>query len=78
MSTMKQLTIELAIVVAVAAAGFFAGYECALNRAFASGQREVAAYVEDCTIERAHAAQCVIPCSSESDCLTKNGSRDAY
>lgn len=42
------------------------------------GGRAVAAYVEDCTLVRAHADKCSIPCSGERDCVAKNGSRDNY
>jgi hypothetical protein len=40
--------------------------------------REIVAYIEDCTVERAHAGQCSIPCSGDADCVAKNGSRDSY
>jgi hypothetical protein len=40
--------------------------------------REIVAYIEDCTLERARAEQCTIPCSGDADCQAKNGSRDSY
>ena len=74
------------IVIAVLACGFIAGYsyrglsdyEPERHRAFVEGQRDVTAYVEDCTLERARAGECVIPCASDADCVAKNGSRDNY
>lgn len=49
-----------------------------IHAAFVEGQRDVTAYVESCTVERAHAGQCSIPCSGEADCQVKNGSGDNY
>jgi hypothetical protein len=40
--------------------------------------REIVAYIEDCTLERARAGQCTIPCSGDADCVAKNGSGDSY
>lgn len=32
--------------------------------------------VADCTLEDAHAEKCFIPCSTDADCLAKNGQTD--
>jgi len=34
-----------------------------------TGAREANAYIEDCTLARAHAGLCAIPCGSDTDCL---------
>jgi hypothetical protein len=81
---MKHTLGEIAILVAVAASAFFAGYvthkytDAEIHNAFVEGQRDVTAYVEDCTLELAHAERCTIPCSGDSDCVAKNGNRDNY
>lgn len=40
--------------------------------------REMVSYIEDCTLTNAHAGRCTIPCSTDADCMAKNGTRDAY
>lgn len=55
-------------------AGAYGGYQ----RGFTAGQREMAAYVEDCELVDARAGKCVIPCGGDADCVAKNGSGDNY
>jgi hypothetical protein len=71
--------------IAVLASGFVAGYSYrgelnleAAHAEFVDGQRDVTAYVEDCTLEAAHAERCMIPCSGDADCLAKNGTKSNY
>lgn len=40
--------------------------------------REIVTYIEDCTLARARAGQCSIPCADDADCVAKNGTRDNY
>lgn len=74
----------LPLCIAIAITGFGCGYyfhsstDAEIHAAFVEGQRDVTAYVEDCTLELAHAERCTIPCSGDSDCVAKNGSRDNY
>jgi hypothetical protein len=75
----------IAITTLILACGFTAGYSWrgelnteAAHAEFVAGQQDVTAYVEDCTLERARAGQCSIPCASDADCVAKNGSRDNY
>ena len=86
---MKLRLLQLAIVATTATIltfGFIAGRlsvatcpdPVSVHAAFEEGQRDMTAYVEDCTLERARAGECVIPCSSESDCVAKNGTKDNY
>ena len=65
---------RLLIITFTLACGFIAGYYWPrVNEA-----RVIAAYVEDCTLADAHAQRCTIPCSTDTDCVQKNGTRDAY
>jgi hypothetical protein len=76
----------ISVTLFILACGFIAGYsyrglndyEPERHAAFVEGQRDVTAYVEGCTVERAHAGQCSIPCSGDADCVAKNGSGDSY
>lgn len=75
----------ITIVMFILACGFVAGYtyrgELNVRDAhaeFVSGQRDVTAYVEDCTLANAHAGLCALPCANDADCVAKNGSRDNY
>lgn len=58
---------------------FAGGYVSAGRaRAYEQGAAEMAWYIEDCSIADAHAQRCTIPCGGDSDCVEKNGTRDAY
>lgn len=76
---MRLRLLQTATLVLVLTCGFIAGCGYA-NRAdaYRQGAREVAGYVEDCTLADAHAGKCSIPCSADTDCIEKNGSRDSY
>lgn len=44
--------------------------------AYEQGIDEVYWSVSTCTLEMAHNEQCLIPCSTDSDCVEKNGQED--
>ena len=82
---MKFRLLQLLTLVLVLTYGFIAGRSWPshasldeLHDAFVEGQRDTTAYVENCTLVRAHAGECSIPCSGDGDCVAKNGSREAY
>jgi hypothetical protein len=86
MATKRLIIIQAITTILILSCGFIAGYSCRglsdyepeRHRAFVEGQRDITAYVEDCTLEDAHAERCTIPCSGDADCQAKNGSRDNY
>jgi hypothetical protein len=85
MMTTKLRLLQTLTITAVLACGFVAGhawskrdYLNAHHAGFVAGQRDTTAYVEDCTIDDAHAGKCSLPCSGEADCVAKNGRGDAY
>lgn len=84
-----KLKLHVAVIVAsylvVLAVGGLAGYAyrgelnlVEAHREFVDGQRDVTRYVEECTVQRAHAGECSIPCANDADCQAKNGTRDSY
>lgn len=67
---MKRLNLLLTLVLLLTVA-FMVSHE-------QRGVRELVSYIEDCTLADAHAGRCTIPCSTDADCVAKNGTRDAY
>ena len=83
---MKLKLQVIAVTIFILTCGFIAGYsyrglsdyEPERHAAFVEGQRDITAYVESCTVERAHAGKCAIPCGGEADCVAKNGNNGNY
>lgn len=48
----------------------------ALSKSYEEGQRDAEENTAKCTLRLAQAGSCWLPCSSESDCLEKNGRRE--
>jgi hypothetical protein len=84
--------LPMALVMILATVFWLSGYYAGQNdeRAFTLGcepglvsgpcvedaQNALISQIASCTIEDAHAEKCFIPCSTDSDCLEKNGQTD--
>lgn len=57
----------------VFSAGYWAGSR---GTVFDRGYNTAIAAIADCSLEDARADRCFIPCSTDADCLAKNGQTD--
>jgi len=74
--TIKRLLIIPALLGAFAAGYLFRDPLTAYNQVYENGRASMAHEIAGCTIQEAHQELCLIPCSTDSDCLAKNGQAD--
>jgi hypothetical protein len=76
---MKQKLIIITLMLLIAASGFYAGYMARLrayDQVYENGRTSAFQEVSLCTLDAAHKELCAIPCSTDEDCLAKNGQTD--
>lgn len=63
------------IVLSILLLALLAALSFAMGRSYRVGYSRALNDIADCTLAHAHKGLCTIPCSTDSDCVEKNGER---
>lgn len=75
MTFVKIEIVIISIVLSCILAGIVTGFMF-YNAGYADGVARTYQQISKCTIQDAHLEKCFIPCSTDMDCVEKNGMKD--